>query len=89
MAALLPTILSEDEDEHVISSKNQSEKKSKKPKTAREETTESDDDTSKASSGDEMDGDFEFGGMLVGVSFLLLEMHLFSLCAETTCLLVT
>jgi hypothetical protein len=88
MAALLPTILSEDEDEHVISSKNQSKKKSKEPKTAREET-ESDDDTSKASSGDEMDGDFEFGGMLVGVSFLLLEMHLFSLCAETTCLLVT
>lgn len=71
MAALLPTILSEDEDEHVISSKNQSKKKSKKPKTAREETTESDDDTSKASSGDEMDGDFEFGGMLVGIFLFL------------------
>jgi hypothetical protein len=63
MAALLPTILSDDEESALISKKESKSKgkKSKKEVVAGEDT----DDESKASSGDEMDGDFEFGGMLV------------------------
>lgn len=59
MAALLPTILSDDEDS-ALSPK----KLNKKIGRAEKEDIETDDE-SDASSGDEMDGDFEFGGMLV------------------------
>ena len=62
MAALLPTILSDEEDENVIDTKKLGKKKVKKYDKVQ---IESDDEQSKASSGDEMDGDFEFGGMLV------------------------
>lgn len=60
MAALLPTILSDDEDS-ALTPKKDSKKKSKKSKIEELQS----DDESRASSGDEMDGDFEFGGMLV------------------------
>eukprot|EP00956_Cyclotella_meneghiniana_P007453 scaffold10139_cov74-Cyclotella_meneghiniana.AAC.4 len=61
MAALLPTILSDDDDDNaIITTKQPSKKKAKKEDVIEMDT----DDESKASSGDEMDGDFEFGGML-------------------------
>lgn len=66
MAALLPTILSDDDDEESSSIKgsggrvvNKSKKKRKKSPVT---DNVSDDDGSTA---DEMDGDFEFGGLLV------------------------
>lgn len=69
MAALLPTILSDDDDDNaIITTKQPSKKKAKKSK--KEDVIEMDtDDESKASSGDEMDGDFEFGGMLVSILY--------------------
>jgi hypothetical protein len=77
MAALLPTILSDDEDSALISKK---ESKGKGKKSKKEVIAETDDE-SKASSGDEMDGDFEFGGMLV--SFLV-ALHSFPCLPITT-----
>ena len=70
MAALLPTILSDNEEDDGIDIKRKRDKKKSKykhPKTARDEidSQHDGDDISKASSGDEMDGDFEFGGLLV------------------------
>ena len=82
MAALLPTILSDEEDENVISTKKSGKKKAKTHKAQ----IESDDEQSKASSGDEMDGDFEFGGMLVSECeecFVDLLLRLYS--SKTAC----
>lgn len=70
MAALLPTILSDDEAEYDVTTKSNSsskkkrasEKKAKQTKTPKI-NVDSDDDGD--SSNDEMDGDFEFGGILV------------------------
>ena len=77
MAALLPTILSdnEDEDDAKALSLSKSGGKAKKRKAKKAEKVQrplddGDDDgsSSSASSGDEMDGDFEFGGLLVSHS---------------------
>lgn len=70
MAALLPTILSDNEEDNGIDIKRKRNNKNSKhqtPKIARGEidSRRDGDDISKASSGDEMDGDFEFGGLLV------------------------
>ena len=68
MAALLPTILSDDEDDGILT--NKPDGKNKNKKSSRKERIHSDnDDVSNESSADEMDGDFEFGGMLVSRSF--------------------
>lgn len=75
MAALLPTILSDDEAAEISSSKFNSNGKKKKSskessvkqtKTLKIKVVDSDDDGE--SSNDEMDGDFEFGGLLVSES---------------------
>ena len=68
MAALLPTILSDDEETNNIVGKSITKKKSKKvaPPIERSDDDGSDDDG--ASSADEMDGDFEFGGLLVSAA---------------------
>ena len=72
MAALLPTILSDDEEEESSSIKGSSgghavNKSTKKRKKSPVTDNVSDDDGSTA---DEMDGDFEFGGLLVRFSFM-------------------
>ena len=62
MAALLPTILSDDEEEvndNLIGSR--AKKKQKKEKPGNDDVS----DDGGESSSDEMDGDFEFGGLLV------------------------
>lgn len=71
MAALLPTILSDDEDDNRINVKKQSDKKKAKKSKVAKEKVDSEDDASAASSGDEMDGDFEFGGLLVRIRYLM------------------
>ena len=66
MAALLPTILSDDDEEESSSIKGSGghavNKSTKKRKKSPVTDNVSDDDGSTA---DEMDGDFEFGGLLV------------------------
>ena len=69
MAALLPTILSDDEDESSsikgsggrIANKSTKKQKKSPPDTDNVSDEEYDD----GSTADEMDGDFEFGGLLV------------------------
>ena len=65
MAALQLTILSDDEDESSNNSKGSSVGKKRKQQT---HTKHEDTDTSNEDeSADEMDGNFEFGGLLVSV----------------------
>ena len=73
MAALLPTILSDDEAEFSTTKSNPDAKKkqSKKKKVSSEPKLKIDDsDDEGNSSNDEMDSDFEFGGVLVSSSNL-------------------
>ena len=72
MAALLPTILSDDEDgsRSPINDDNDGGKKKRKKANRNERLEEKiedfgDDIDGEGSSNDEMDGDFEFGGLLV------------------------
>ena len=68
MAALQLTILSDDEDESSNNNKGSSVgKKRKQQATNKHEDTDTSNDDESA---DEMDGNFEFGGLLVSVSFL-------------------
>ena len=77
MAALLPTILSDDEAEFSTTKSTDAKKKrSKKKKVSSEPKLKIDDsDDEGNSSDDEMDGDFEFGGVLVSCS----TVHIISL----------
>lgn len=78
MAALLPTILSDDEAEFSTTKSNSDGKKkrSKKSKTPSEPKLKIDDsDDEGNSSDDEMDGDFEFGGVLVSSTSPAYHVH--------------
>ena len=73
MAALLPTILSDDEAEFSTTKSNPDAKKKRsiKKKVSSEPKLKIDDsDDEGNSSNDEMDSDFEFGGVLVSSSNL-------------------
>ena len=70
MAALLPTILSDDEAEYDVTTKSNSSSKKKRASEKKVKQTKTpkikvDGDDDGDSSNDEMDGDFEFGGILV------------------------
>ncbi len=91
MAALLPTILSDDEAEFSTTKSNSDGKKKRSKKTK----TPLDCDDEGNSSNDEMDSDFEFGGLLVSshthiicaaLSFLILfELQMHYTQSQHTC----
>ena len=68
MAALLPTILSDDEEESSSikgTGGRIANKSTKKQKKSSDTDNVSDEEYDDGSTADEMDGDFEFGGLLV------------------------
>lgn len=83
MAALLPTILSDDEAEFSTtkSISDGKKKRSKKTKTPSEPKLKIDDSDGEGdSSDDEMDGDFEFGGVLVSSTSHIMHTELSYRC---------